>query len=656
MILALLFTVWCAARGQQNRSRITERRENYIDIREQLKLYTMMLDRYKTPVMWQTVVATRECDLLMTLPDGNLLYGFLDMRSKTSSKVSLTTTHLTIFPFYGPLCKVDAKTGNVLWQYERSGFFIEETYSIVDVTEKMLFIQHQSEKSNRIICVNLDTGREIWREDLELGARCILMYDMETLFVYAPADKGLTFEGFILEGRQKRYSITVYAVGDNCAAYSIGDNRMIVAKGDNLLMIDFVTGAVKHRGKTSSPPANCYAFDAAFLLIGEDGTATMTGNDGSEMWRISPGYAPYLCTEADGTLYWMKQADDANTLVAVDMASGSVVWEKPLDGYLNSNFCIADGKLALTTPEKLCFFDATTGAVEKEIEFNKDGKSQVDRITLEGGNWVVTTEESIACYSPSFDCLWRYDLKGFVTPLSEYDLPDDEEFEEINKAYQSISNYKPMQFQEIQTARQSFDKWQRDYDMNKGRMSSQERELELNRGMAQAELAKGEAQLNATLAAANLQLTMMETGAQIMLGKALDLFQAMRLRSLSVYELAVRETGKSRQGKYYIRRFETGRSVNLLVVDTESGKWAELVLGPRENAAVEREALLKSCVYLYHPDEETISTFGVGLDPSKWETIELARTTTVKCSLLSFRIADMNFREYGEYAGNSMMR
>ena len=51
---------------------------------------------------------------------------------------------------------------------------------------------------------------------------------------------------------------------------------------------------------------------------------------------------------------------------------------------------------------------------------------------------------------------------------------------------------------------------------------------------------------------------------------------------------------------------------------------------------------------------ETISCNGLGLNPDKWEPIQIHRTTTVKRSVLSYKVADLKFMDFRDYPAKSV--
>jgi len=636
--------------------KLSQKKNKIIDLEhEQIVLYATLVEKHKTPVKWQQVINRRECENIIPLPDGNLLYGlfYLD-RGKESYSI--------LFPNYGPLCKVDAENGNILWEYERSGVFGKTVYLILDISDNEILIRHHTEKNIHLISIDLATGKEIWKEELKSEAQCMMMHNGETLFVYAPTDDGWIMEGYSPALHKKCYSTSLKGVGKDGVAHLIGDNRIVVTDGNNFYLIDAATGMRLSHETFPSSLTECYVIYNAFILTSADGTTKLFGNDGNQIWE-SPAtdYTPYLCTEAGKMLYWIKQINGNYSIVAVGTADGKIVWEQPLDGYMKSNFCFGNNKVALTTENKLWFFDMASGAVEKETDFNTGGNSQIDRITYDGDKWIVSTEENVACYNTAFDCLWQYDLKGFVVPISNHDFTKG--IVETNKSVASNQSAQiPKPTLNAQNALRNYDHWNAEYGRNPNIVNRAQVGAAIDQVKYATQLEQSQAQMAA--------INSIKEVTNVILGLLADHWikkenkerqEAQVIMEQWTYAMVNKENAMLRQGKYFIRRFETNRSVNLFVVDTENGKWAEVILGPRETQKMENILPFKFCLYTYQPEEETISTYGTGLDASKWETELLffsvyAYAKYVKKSLLSFRIADMNFRNYSEYAANTIAR
>ncbi len=269
-----------------------------------------------------------------------------------------------------------------------------------------------------------------------------------------------------------------------------------------------------------------------------------------------------------------------------------------------------------------------------------------DLIQRRNDRWVVTYETAVECYDNDFVKQWEYGIDRFVKRVEEPEIPGADKYATgDNSMQQAMTGFYTSMFSLQQSINSDYAKYVR-YGTFNPTSSSRPTSIAGVRQSARIERQSANFAFASTAAivGASIYFDIMAQKIQA------EYVKADFLRAMYTYRLGRRETEATNQGDYYIRRFETNRSRNLLVVDLNDGCWTEIVLGPRESADVEDNALLNTCLYVYHPGEDMIVANGIGLDPAKWETTEVNKTTTVKSSLLSFRIADMNFRPHAEYA------
>lgn len=640
----------------QKKSTLMQRKENFIDIRDQLGLYAAIVKKNAAPapVLWQKVVEARECDELLLLPDGNILFGTINLRSKTKSviKGALTGHALyALFPNYSTLYKVDIHTGDILWKYERTGQMGTALYSFLDVSDKTLIMQENDEKKEYLLELDLASGKELWKQAIGTNSQCKKIAG--NILVFQWADHSFTYTCYTLSGKKQVYTQSLDKVSKEYRLFEFGEGKIAVTDSTACYLIDAASGSLIKKLETAAPYTNIYNATNTLLLISNDGNCCMINDKGQAIWNKSVGHPPLFCSEWDKKIYWTTYNGSATLLSAIDKNSGQQYWSCPLDNPTMSDFAVHDGTLALTTNTSLYFIDMKTGQPAKQIGVPVAKERSLDLIQRRNNRWIVTYETAIECYNNSFEKQWGYDMKNFVkTTATHLAKTNGGKYIFTKNPMSGMADFHMSMISLQQSMSQSYANTLKYGYAN----PTASQKMENNTSIEQFQRGVQAEKQAATFALASSIATI---GASIyfdiMTSKIqAELSKASNLRTLYTYRLACREAEFTNQDDYYIKRFETSKSRNLLIVNLNDGSWEEIVIGPREGSNAEENALLNTCLYVYHPEKDIIICNGIGLDPTKWEPIDINKTITVKSSLLSFKISDLKFKKPGEYAENSL--
>ncbi len=305
---------------------------NFIDIREQLGLRAAIVKKNTVPVpaLWQRMVEARECDELLILPDGDILLGTIDLRSKVKSVIGgALTGHgvYGLFPNYSTLYKVDARSGAILWKYERAGEMGSAVHRFVDVSDDALVIQQGNEKKEYLLQLDLANGKEQWRQEIESGAQCRRIGDNILVF-HLSGKEVLSCTCYSLPNRTQVYAKTLGNVSDNYLLTEFGTGKIAVTDDTACLLIDAATGDMVERTEAVTAFVNIYATPAFLLLVSGNGDCVMLDGEGRELWNIRIGLPPLLCDEWEDNVYWITQGEGVTSLSAIDKSSGERRWRK----------------------------------------------------------------------------------------------------------------------------------------------------------------------------------------------------------------------------------------------------------------------------------------------------------------------------------------
>jgi len=654
-LLLIIFAIVCFSSvfAQEKRNKLFERKETYVDIRDQLKLYVKILDKNKTPVEWQTVVEERECDMATLLPDGNYLFGLTDMTSNQWGKVAMAGKY-DYFPALGTLCKVDSKTGKVLWQYKREGKAAYSDYHVVAASDNAIVVQTADKKSSSITAIDLQTGKAQWTRKVESNAKTCATYDGNTLLIYYPVKTGWQYESISLaDNRQltKPRDASVFRL-DSATVEPFDDRRILIASGNSVVLLDAASGEVSKNLTTASPLSKVYPFTDRFLVAENDGKSRMYNVAGEQIWEIFDRFAALLYVIEGDQLYRLQPSESDLTLQRLDANNGTAIWNCPLDGLLYSDIFFGENRIAFTTENSFSVVDIQSGKMQQTVALPINGSRNFDKVQQRGSHWIVAQEKGVTAYSASLQPLWNYSLtnNGIQSKNDCLAALTGRETESLSQVKAGNFTYSPIKldYSTVQS-QQNAARWHQEYNRNPSsytrtmsQISSQfaANHIMINQAMQRIETSIGMAMMTYEMGQMGAQI-----GAAVAAERQAD---ADRQRNSFAYTMNEREYKTTVQDKYYIRRFETGKSVNLLVVNLDTGAWAELVLSPREGAIFESQ-MLKTCVPVYNSQTDAIVVMGLGLDTGKWQEMQKNRTTTVKSSLLSFRIADIKFHDRTEY-------
>ncbi len=663
LLLIILFAFNFAY--SQKKSNMFERKENFIDIRDQLELYSMILSKYSTPPIWQTIMSTLEFDEAILLPDNNLLFGAIDLKPISSHQLSLHNRY-ALFPNYHSLYKIDSKTGTILWEYGRNGQLGISSYQIIDVSDKSITIFHTEKNIAKFNKIDLEKGNEVWNLPVEPNSNYMVFYASSTLFISNSGKNELKYSGYSLKDNQLLYSKSLTGISDTCNIEQLGSGCVLILDGNKIFLINSATGEVKNSIVNNSKYIDAFAFDKTFLVSSDNAVQLLT-NEGTSIWNKKLDYYPFLCSSAGDTLYWIRYNGSTN-LVSVNGGNGEVNWQSALDGPVKSKMYFSNGMIAITTAKSLFILNSRNGNLVKQIDLKLSQLRAPDRIEEIKGQWVVVSESGIACYNiDSLNALWHYDLSGYYKSISDYSS-DVESLAALNnmsvqnkndnKRYGvSSSGYGISSSDKfVLDAQRNSDYWEHEYSKNP---SSWTRNMSISATNGYINTLTVNKSFDQMMANWNLimagQSAGMAIGEVIRESKIKEYdFSALK-RAQAIYSLATKANTLMRQGEYYIRKFETKKAVSLFIANINNGKWAEIVLSPDEGKEVDEEALLKTCFYVYNPIMGIISSNGLGLNPDKWEPVEIQRTTTVKRSIISYKINDIKFFDYKEYPSKSVV-
>lgn len=651
-LLLFILLLFSQLAGAQKLSKITTRKENYIDLTEKLTLDALILRKYGIEPKWQTIIQEQEFEGAYLLPGGDYLLQTIVMKALSDKKATLHEQY-AFFPHYGPVYRIDHKTGNILWSLQRNGEMSKTNYQLLALKENQLLIQRSGAKnSEEILCIDLQNGAVLWQKSY--GDIVSINHNTETgrLLLLTKGKSGYSLKAINTANSTEFYSrdLMGMTLNDKPSLLEPDNSTGLITAGNKALLISSESGEIIRNLEFPEPPVETSIAGKSIIFCFSGKNLQFYNFRGDKIHDVNTSGLPGLPVLKDNRYFWIEK-DSTFMIVSMDTL-WSKPWTLPVDSSLKSNLYRFGDTLCFTTPLWFYFVDAGNGSLLNRIPTGMTNRLP-DDIRKQGNLFILNSEYQIACFNPeNVDPVWKYNLRYQVNTYRGQGMPDARIDLSAYKLFQPAVNPSYSDYFIIR-AKENLLRAESDYRMDKSYTNSFN--LSLAR-QSYANLMEVNRAFESMSRSMNLFFATQEATAAILSAKAQEFELAAETRKYMESVLLIGENMHREQLPFYIKRYLTKKGYIVFLVDTRDGKWAELPVSPNEGFELESTALLGTSVQTWNKDNNTLMLTGLGLDPEKWEETDLYRATTIRRSVLCFDLNNLQFREPDTFPAESLIK
>lgn len=362
---------------------------------------------------------------------------------------------------------LDKVNGRFYWDFHYTGV----SYKALEASNGNILFQQASDKLNKLICLDADSGKSVWNKDvpsalddnyLIVGTHiyiggdklyCIDINNGKTLWEKNFSDSkkyslfGVSCPIKIQENKllvqfwQKQSDISKSTQKSICIDldgnkiwefnaelyYRSFDYQMPIILNSNIMLenngilyyINIDTGKViwvkKPYGYNKTLPATAngkvyIALNKIFCLDIEKGSVVWEYSENNEYFLFSPAIS-------DGRLYC---ATDNDRIYCIDSGSGKKIWTYDTKGKITASPIVSGGKLYISTSGnkekntkgKIIVLDSITGA--KIWEKNFENEINVSPV-ISNDNAIVKNDSTLICLDIMYgNMIWKYEASGSI--------------------------------------------------------------------------------------------------------------------------------------------------------------------------------------------------------------------------------------------------
>jgi len=241
---------------------------------------------------------------------------------------------------------LDAATGKTLWKVEvdakKQAFSASSTPAVAGGRLYVLT------SAGVVYCLDAKTGKEVWKKqpfEKPADSHCSVLLVDGVVVVNAASALGLDAQTGEVLWQDKKLAATC----PSPALWKTGDKTCVIVQGRQLTCLEPKTGKVMWTvpGVGSSTPAvsgDFLAYTAGKKLI----AYKLSADKAEKLWEIPFGdeyTSPLIYKDHVYALGAIDRNSRQGRGVCVELATGKIVWETPLDAYSCSSPLVADDKL-----------------------------------------------------------------------------------------------------------------------------------------------------------------------------------------------------------------------------------------------------------------------------------------------------------------------
>jgi len=639
---AALTLAGCAATSSERKSAVSE-----------MQTAAAKIQRTQPPPLWDSALSAQGVDLVASLGD-RILVGTID--AEGDHYFYGFSPELR----FGPLRMIDAQSGRVLWQKERSDVFPRSVVAI----EPLLIVKGE-EKGGIISYQGLDpkTGATVFEQRVPADHSVIVTTSPDELVIAEPAGtEAINLRAIALKGGAVTWTRTLSGARQGASQEQepspgalpprlIQSGSQLIVLGSGVTALDCASGEPRwtvglkghFRGATKA------VRQGPNLYLASDESLSVLGlQDGRYLWQKAADTEPVVLEPSGPALLTVthRQASsgDTDVLRAVDLRSGQVRWDHPMSGAIHGTLLVTQDAAYYSTRNRLVGVSMASGArlFEQPLELPGTTVDLPDLLLARKQQVVVVRESGIAAFSlPGGSPAWRVtDYKGepFTQATLQQVAPENAAAAVAQGAAIGAAQGPPRQStnpsaavpaaQELlHPSRPSYVQDAQDWSRRSRQSSTSTAPTGVAASNYAAHVTAAQERTERTAATLNLVGATVQAAATVFTAvyQAHQLNQ-MQERLISWTILRTRQAMASyfgsTSGSWCIRPFLTETGWGVIVVDLDTGRSADLWLTPSGvgNLASGVMIRLYPPLFAMDPDQRTLYAPGSGLSLSQRAT------------------------------------
>ena len=413
-IAAALSLASCAGASSERRSAVSE-----------MQVAATSIQRTQPPPLWDSALSAQGADLVVNLGD-RILLGTIDAEGDRY-----------LYGFspelrFGPLRMIDAQSGRVLWQKERTDVFPRSVVAI----EPTLVVRGE-EKDGGISYQGLDpkTGATVLEQRVRANHSYIVATSPDELVIAEPSGTGATdLRAVALQDGAVKWTRTLPGVqppvsqeqqpspGAAPVRLILSGSQLIVL-GGAVTALDSSSGQARwtvglkghFRGATKA-----VRYGPNLYLATDESLSVLSVQDGRYLWQKAADTEPVVLEPSGQALLTVTHrhtgSGESDVLRAVDLRSGQFRWDHPMSGAIHGTLLVTQDAAYYSTMTRLVGVSLATGAriFEQPLELPGTTVDLPDLLLARKQRVVVVRESGIAAFSlPGGAPTWTVtDYKG----------------------------------------------------------------------------------------------------------------------------------------------------------------------------------------------------------------------------------------------------
>lgn len=650
-IISLIIAIFLFADvDAQKLSKIINRKENYIDLREKLALNALILSKYSIAPDWQTIMQEHEFEKAYFLPGGDYLLQTLEMKALSDKKITIHNQY-AFFPHYGSVYRIDHKTGKVLWEFARSGEMSKNNYNVVALNEMTMIIQKVDyNKKHSFYQIDLGSGAILWEKSISDVISFLFDDDLGIVLFAVEEGSNVALKAFDYNKKQECYARSLgFSKKERIQLIPVDSGVCYLEAGRSSVIISTKSGEIIGKIEHSDLPTETNLINSSIVFCFDDNRLEFYDLKGVCVQKINTLGQPSIPVLRGNRFFWFERGKDYS-ISSID-TSWKQPWSLDIDSTLKSSIYRFGDTLCFTTMKVMYFVNAEKGILLGRVSTGLDNRLPDDVRKL-GDFFVLESEFQVACFDLKQDApIWKFNLRYLVEKYKEVGMPKskiDLKGVAIGLPYKSsYSDYF------ILKAKDNLMKAQFAYDIEKNYSNALNLSITRQQYFNLVEINKSFEMLNMNF---NILFSAYTASAAIMKAKTQEYDIAADTREYVKSNLLISENMNRGQFPYFMKRYGIGKGYVVLMVDIRNGKWAEIPVSPNEGYELKDVALLGTSIHLWNPENNTLMVTGLGLDPQKWEETDLYRATTIKRSVLHYNLDNLQFKEAIDFPAESIMK
>lgn len=439
----------------------------------------------------------------------------------------------------------------------------------------------------------------------------------------------------------------------------VGDT--VVELGEGVKVHELRSGTALWSSAAAGPGA-----DRAFPVVSTDGLV-VSGT--RAVARLGPRGTVLWVTSVSGDPEWMGSVDEIlliysaakknpGHLLAVDLESGAIRWDRALSARQHGPFTVDEHVVAFTTDASLELWDAQSGRTMSSVTLPTQLAADrlPDHVFISDGIAGMFGEQgALAVRASDGAVLYRFSFKGIgdrtfraalrISGANKLEAPGMRQPVVVNNsssAEVAIAHAQMMAALSNQQFVNSSTRNDHSRGASMARMAAIERTRAATIAAHRAERTAAQSEIVTAFSDAAMAFSV-----QIAAAMAKESFETASARRRAAVDLIRRNYQDAIQGRYAVRPIRLRFGDGLLILDLNTGAWAEIPIAPDEGAVAQDiflDSLLVSVV------DGRLVTKGIGFYPEQWKVDEVSvGYTTVHRSLFAYDLSAITLRPPTEY-------